>query len=207
MEHLDAAADVVGHGHGPAGAECDIHGLPGPAGPFPPPPIRPELVGRRAVRMEHLDAMPPPVGHGDCPAGPKSTPPRPPNPPGPCPRPSDPGWRPSVPLACGAGGGRWNTWTRELRVSVTAMTPPGPNATLAGCQGRYGLLACHSNLYANVPVGWNTMTRLRPMSATATTPPGPNATSLGAHWLYGERSGPTAGGQNPSGAHPCGPNR
>ena len=73
MEHLDASIQCVGHGHDPAGAECDAAGIVKLAGATSPSipawAIPPYLICERAVGVEHLDAVVLSVGHGHDPAG------------------------------------------------------------------------------------------------------------------------------------------
>ena len=77
MEHLDAVVVGVGHGHDSAGAEVDAVGkaklaVEDTGLAEAPPPLRPDLVGERAVGVEHLDArivIAPQLAHGHDPAG------------------------------------------------------------------------------------------------------------------------------------------
>ena len=86
--------------------------------------------------------------------------------------PPDPNWRANVPLG-------WNTWTRLLYPSVTAMIPPGPKATRWGELSSPGPCPDDPNWNANVPLGRNTWIRSLVRSATAMIPPGPKSTPRG----------------------------
>ena len=66
MEHLDAAAVIVGHGHGPVGAVGDVDSVAKLVGSRS---IRSDMICERAVGVEHLDAVVAGVCHGNDPTG------------------------------------------------------------------------------------------------------------------------------------------